>query len=277
MKIVSSWIVILLLFIIIPLNICAQEKLKGNRIVVTEGRNISDFNKIEISDNIDVIITHASDKSVSVETDENLQFAVFTEVKDEVLTIKLSKKIIKKKVLKIYISIDDFIDEINIYDRAEVRSDGTLNLDQIVINAEGDSKVVMDIKSAVFSLNNNESANVNLTVNADKAVINSNKNGKAKINIEAENIEILCQGNSTTELVGNSVDLMVNAENKSNLKASMLECDDVTVNASDTSDIHINAKNSIKISLINSAEVYIYNDPEITVKKFSDKAILRKK
>ena len=277
MKIVSSWIVILLLFIIIPLNICAQEKLKGNRIVVTEDRNISDFNKIEISDNIDVIITHASDKSVSVETDENLQFAVFTEVKGEVLTIKLSKKIIRKKVLKVYISIDDFIDEINIYDRAEVRSDGTLNLDQIVINAEGDSKVVMDIKSAGFSLNNNESANVNLTVNANKAVINSNKNGKAKINIEAENIEILCQGNSTTELVGNSVDLVVNAENKSNLKASMLECDDVTVNASDTSDIHINANNSIIISLTNSAEVYIYNDPEITVKKFSDKAILRKK
>jgi len=277
MKIATSRIAILLLFIIMPLNISAQEKLKGNKDVVTEDRNISDFNKIEINDNIDVIITHASDKSVSVETDENLQFAVFTEVKDEVLTIKLSKKIIKKKVLKIYISIDDFINEINIYDRAKVRSDGTLNLDQIVINAEGDSKVVMDIKSAGFYLNNNESANVNLTVNADKAVINSNKNGKAKINIEAENIEILCQGNSTTELVGNSVDLVVNAENKSNLKASMLECDDVTVNASDTSDIHINAKNSIIISLINSAEVYIYNDPEITIEKFLDKAILRKK
>ena len=270
-------IAILLLLIILPLNISAQEKLKGNKIVVTEDRNISDFNKIEINDNIDVIITQASDKSVSVETDENLQFAVFTEVKGEVLTIKLSKKIIKKKVLKVYISIDDFIDEISTYDRAKVRGDGTLNLDQIVINAEGDSRIIMDIKCARFSLKNNESANVNLTVKADKAIINSNKTGRAKINIEAENIEVSCQGNSTTELVGNSVDLVVNAENKSNLKASMLECDDVTINASDNSDIHINAKNSIIISLINNAEVYLYNDPEITIEKFADKAILRKK
>jgi hypothetical protein len=270
-------IAILLLFIILPLNISGQEKLKGNKIVVTEDRNISDFNKIEINDNIDVIITQRSDKSVSVETDENLQFAVLTEVKGEVLTIKLSKKIIKKKVLKVYISIDDFIDEINTYNRADVRSDGTLNLDQIVINAEDDSKVVMDIKCALFSLKNNESANVNLTVKADKAIINSNKTGRARINIDAENIEVLCQGNSTTELVGNSVDFMVNAENKSNLKASMLECNDVTVNASDNSDIHINAKNSVIISLINSAEVYLYNDPEITIEKFADKAILRKK
>ena len=277
MKMVSSRIAILLLFIIMPLNISAQDKLKGNKIVVTEDRNISDFNKIEINDNIDVIITQASDKSVSVETDENLQFAVFTEVKGEVLTIKLSKKIIRKKVLKVYISIDDFIDEINTYDRAEIRGDGTLNFDQIIINAEGDSRISMDIKCAGFSLKNNESANVNLTVNTDKATINSNKTGKAKINIEAENIEILCQGNSTTELIGNSVDLVVNAENKSNLKASMLECDDVTVNASDASDIHINANNSIILSLINSAEVYIYNDPEITIEKFVDKAILRKK
>ena len=199
-------IAILLLLIILPLNISAQEKLKGNKIVVTEDRDISDFNKIEINDNIDVIITQASNKSVSVETDENLQFAVFTEVKGEVLTIKLSKKIIKKKVLKVYISIDDFIDEINTYNRAEVRGDGTLNLDQIIINAEGDSRINLDIKCAGFSLKNNESANVNLTVKADKAIINSNKTGRAKINIEAENIEVLCQGNSTTELVGNSVD-----------------------------------------------------------------------
>ena len=277
MKIATPSIAILLLLIILPLNISAQEKLKGNKIVVTEDRNISDFNKIEINDNIDVIITQANDKSVSVETDENLQFAVFTEVKDEVLTIKLSKKIIKKKVLKVYISIDDFIDEINTYKRAEVRSEGTLNLDQIVINAEDDSKVVMDIQCARFSLKNNESANVNLTVKADKAIINSNKTGRAKINIEAENIEVLCRGNSTTELIGNSVGLVVNAENKSNLKASMLECEDVTVNASDNSDIHINAKNSTIISLINNAEVYLYNDPEITVEKFADKAILRKK
>ena len=277
MKMATPCIAILLLLIILPLNISAQEKLKGNKIVVTEDRNISDFNKIEINDNIDVIITQASDKSVSVETDENLQFAVFTEVKGEVLTIKLSKKIIKKKVLKVYISIDDFIDEISTYDRAKVRGDGTLNLDQIVINAEGDSRIIMDIKCARFSLKNNESANVNLTVKADKAIINSNKTGRAKINIEAENIEVSCQGNSTTELVGNSVDLVVNAENKSNLKASMLECDDVTINASDNSDIHINAKNSIIISLINNAEVYLYNDPEITIEKFADKAILRKK
>jgi len=277
MKIATSSIAILFLLIIMPINISAQDKLKGNKIVVTEDRNISDFNRIEINDNIDVIIKHSSDNSVSVETDENLQFAVFTEVKGEVLTIKLSKKIIKKKVLKVYISIDDFIDEINTYDRAEIRSDGTLKFDQIIINAEGDSRINMDINCARFSLKNNESANVNLTVNTDKATINSNKTGKAKINIEAENIDILCQGNSTTELVGNSVDLVVNAENKSNLKASMLECDDVTVNASDASDIHINANKSIILSLINSAEVYIYNDPEITIEKFTDKAILRKK
>jgi len=277
MKIATSSIAILFLLIIMPINISAQDKLKGNKIVVTEDRNISDFNRIEINDNIDVIIKHSSDNSVSVETDENLQFAVFTEVKGEVLTIKLSKKIIKKKVLKVYISIDDFIDEINTYDRAEIRSDGALKFDQIIINAEGDSRINMDINCARFSLKNNESANVNLTVNTDKATINSNKTGKAKINIEAENIDILCQGNSTTELVGNSVDLVVNAENKSNLKASMLECDDVTVNASDASDIHINANKSIILSLINSAEVYIYNDPEITIEKFTDKAILRKK
>ena len=277
MKIFSARIAILMLFISIPSHLSAQVKLKGNKIVITEDRNISDFNKIEIKDNIDVVITQGSDKSVSVESDENLLPAVFTEVRGEVLTIKLSKKIIKKKVLKVYITIDDFIDEINAYDRAEVNADGTLNLDHIIINAEGNSKIIMDIKCTLFSLNNNESANVNLTVNTEKALINSNKTGRMKLNISAGEMEVLCQGNSTTELVGNSESLLVNAENKSNLKAGTLECDEVTVNASDASDVHVNSKNSITISAINSAEVYIYNDPEITIERFADKAILRKK
>ena len=156
MRIVSTRITFLLLFVIIPLHLSGQEKLKGNKIVVTEDRNISDFNKIDIKDKIEVIINQGNNKSVLVETDENIQFAVLTEVKDNTLYIQLSKKIIKKKTLKVYVSVDDFINEISTNGYANVRSDGTLNLDQITINASGDSKISMDIKCSNFTLLNNK-------------------------------------------------------------------------------------------------------------------------
>ncbi len=258
-------------------TLVAQKKLKGNKVVITENRDISEFNKIELRDNIDVILTQGNDQSVVVETDENLQFAVITEVKDSTLVVYLFKKIIKKKALNIYINIDEFIDEITTKGKADVTGEGLFSFNSLTINAEGNSKIVMDIKSEQFMLKNNESANVNLTVNTENATINTNKTGKSKINLISNTTELFTLGNSTTELSGNCKDVFITAENKSNVKASKFECDDVIVNASDASDVRVNSKNSLTISAINSSEIYIYSDPTITLEKFTDKAIIRKK
>jgi hypothetical protein len=268
--------VIVLLFMM-PLYMASQEKLKGNKIVVTENREISPFEKIVIKDKIDVEIIQGNETFVKVETDENIQFAVLTEVKGNTLTISLSHKITRRKLLKVYISVNDLINEISTSDRADITSNGILNFDRLTINAAGDSEITMNVKCSQFTLNNLESANLNLSVNTDEGIITTNKTGRAKINLKSEKMEIFSKGNSTTELTGTTTELIVHAENKSNLKAEGLESDEITVTASDNSDIHVNAKNSIIISAINSAEIYIYNKPKISIDKFIDKAILRKK
>ncbi len=258
-------------------TLVAQKKLKGNKTVVTENRDISEFTKIEIRDNIDVILTQGNSQSVIVETDENLQVAVLTEVKDGTLFIHLFRKIIKKKALNIYITLDQYIDNITTKGKAKVTADGIFNFNNLTVNAEGDSKIIMDLKTDQFTLNNNESANVNFNVNTEHAAINTNKRGKAKINISSNTIELLAQGNSTTELLGDCEDIFITTEGKSNVRASKLECNDAIVNASDGSDVHVNSKTSISISATNLSEIYIYSNPTITMEKFTDKAIIRKK
>ena len=272
---IPTFFLLLLLTSINTLN--AQEKLKGNKVVVSEDRDISNFNAIEVKGKIDVILVQGNNQSVVVETDENLQFAIITEVINNNLIIKLSKKIIKKKALNVYITIDELINTITTKDNAKVTVDGNLNFNTLTINAEGNSKITMDLKSEQFILNNNESANVNFTVNTEHIAINTNKTAKTKINLSSNTTELLTLGNSTTELIGDSAELTITSENKSTIKASKLECNDIIVNASDTSDVYINSKDSITISAINSAEIYIYNNPKITIENFTDKAILRKK
>jgi len=268
---------VLVILFMIPLFMSAQDKLKGNKIVITENREISPFEKIVIKDKIEVEIIQGNETFVKVETDENIQFAVLTEVKGNTLTISLSNKIIKRKLLKVYIGINNRINEISTSDKVDITSNGILNLDHLILNAGGDSKITMNIKCSHFTLNNLESANLNLSVNTDEGIVNANKTGRAKINLKSEKMEIFSRGNSTTELTGTTSEMIVNAENKSSLKAEGLESDKITVTASDDSDIYVNAKESIIISAINSAEIYIYNEPKISIDKFTDKAILRKK
>ncbi|MCF6298009.1 MAG: DUF2807 domain-containing protein [Flavobacteriaceae bacterium] len=269
--------ILILSFLLLFLGLNAQEKIKGNRNVTTEDRGISNFSKIEIKGKVDVIITQENSQSISVETDENIHEAIKTNVINDVLIIKLTKKIIRKKTLKIYIAIDEYIDEITSKDKTDIKGNGTFNFTDITINAQGDSKIKMNIKTEQFTLNNNESANVNLDVSTNIALINANKTGKGKINLSSDTVEVITHGSSSIELLGDCKNLIINAENKSNLKASKLECNEATVNASDNSNVYVNANEYIIISAINSSTVNIYNNPEIIIETFIDKAILKRK
>ncbi|MCK0130145.1 DUF2807 domain-containing protein [Flavobacteriaceae bacterium F08102] len=269
--------IVFLLMTLIPLGISAQEKLKGNKIVVSETRDVDDFTKIDVNNKIDVVITQGTEQIVTVEGDENLLPAVLTEVRNGVLVISVTKKILRKKVLKVHITIDQFIEEITTNERAYVSSFGGLKFDKITINAEGDSKVTLDMNCSEFFLNNNASAVVNLTVHTTSSYINANKTGKAKINLTTNTAEILTQGNSTTEISGIANELLLNAENKSNFKGEHFEVNTLKVYGSDGADIHVNAASDITISAINTSEIYIYNNPTITIENFTDKAVLRKR
>jgi len=274
---IKSNVALLLILLLLSLNsVLGQEKLKGNKIVISDTRDISDFSSIEVNGKIDVILNRGNTQSVKVETDENLQFAIITEINDNNLSIYVLKRIIKKKVLKVYITIDESITEITTKGKANITADGLFNFNNLTINAEGDSKISMDVKTEQFILNN-ENANVSFSLNTDHATINANNSGKTKINLSSNTTEVLNKGNSTIELLGKCEDLFITTENKSDVKASKLECSNAIVIASDSSDIHVNSKETITISAINSAEVYIYNNPKITLEKFIDKAVLRKK
>ena len=272
-----SLVIVLITMVLFPLNMSAQDKLKGNKIVTTENRYIEGFSKIETHDKIEVIVTQGVEQSVTVEADENLHVTVYTEVRDSTLIIDLTKRITRKKELRVLVTIDQYIDEIITKDKSEITSSGTLKFDHLTINAEDDSKLTLDFQASKFVLNNNESANAKLTVNADDVFINADKSGKAKINLSCNLVEATIEGSSTTEISGGCSELYVNAQNRSNFKGQSLESNDVIVDATDNSDVQVNAKKELTVNAIDGAEIYIFNNPKITIEKFSDKAILRKK
>lgn len=271
-------ILIVLIVILSAAQIRAQEKLKGNKIVVTEDRAIYDFNKIAVNDNIDLILTQGRESSVSIETDENLQAAVITEIRDSTLIISLAQKISRKKALIAHVTVDGNFNELTSKDKADVEGSGSLNLNgSFILNAEGNSKVTLTFQSGAFYLNNNESANLNLNVKSGEAYLRSNKTGRAKINISANSIEIIGQGSSVMDVQGTSEECQFKAENRSTIRAEELESNEAVVSASDNSNINVNATKDLWITAIDNSEINIYNNPVITIDKFADKAVLRKK
>ena len=116
-------------------SIISQEKLKGNKVVISEDRNISDFTKIEVIDNINIFLVYNDNQSVIVEADSNLQPVILTQVKDGTLTIRTEQVIGRSKGLNVHIKVNKNITEINAYNNASIQSNNLLIIDDLTINA----------------------------------------------------------------------------------------------------------------------------------------------
>ena len=102
----------LLLFIAILVSTsCMMDgisRVTGNKNVTTENRKVNDhFTEIHASTGIDVFITQADEESIRVESDENLQEFIITEISDGVLKIYSKRNIWRAKSKKVYVNVTE--------------------------------------------------------------------------------------------------------------------------------------------------------------------------
>ena len=77
---------------------------RGNHNVVKQDRNVGSFSGVRVSTAIDVYLTQGDKTSVVVETDENIQEYLVTEVKNDVLNIYFDASVLSVEVKKVYVT-----------------------------------------------------------------------------------------------------------------------------------------------------------------------------
>lgn len=138
---------ILLLFITSISSGCMLiDGVEGNGRVVTEERNVSDFNGIDISNAFEVILKQGSSESLTIEADDNLLELIVTEVRGGVLKIYSEKNIRHPKSLKIFLTFKE-IDYIDISGAVELTSDGKLTFDKLEIDGSGASEIDLELSA----------------------------------------------------------------------------------------------------------------------------------
>ena len=139
----KSILIVLVLFIGSIGYSQSKDKIKGNREVVSESKDLDEkFNALEISDNITVIISHGNKNSYVLNTDSNLVEEIQFVVINDVLKIYTSKKISSFKELEVNLKVIG-IDRIILRDDAVVKTDKKLKLDKILIDGSNSSKFDM--------------------------------------------------------------------------------------------------------------------------------------
>ena len=268
---------ILISFLLIFSAINAQEKIIGNKDVTTEDRNLSEFTKIEVIDNVTVLLVYNDNQSVTVETDSNLQSSVSTEINNGSLVIKTSARIIRPKELTVHVNVNKNLNEIYAYNKANIKSNNLLKMDDLTLNAYDNSDFMLKLNLKTVHINTKKNSKISVEILSEDTFITSEETSNLKGIIDTKNMVIHTLDNATVNLSGTTTNLEVETLHNSAFKGTDFKAVNAVVNTSNNSLVYVNATETIEILLRNSGKIYLYSNPKITLSEFFDKATLYKK
>ncbi len=271
--------IILALFVsLFFLQYGTAQKLKGNKVVTLENRDVGAFHSILVKGKVAVFVTPNAEGIVSVETDENLHDAVKTEVVDGVLEVYVAQKITRKKLLEISIGITDSIQQIELRDRASVVGMAEIQANSLSLVVSDNAAVEMTLNTENLSVLGHDRAKLNLIVtNEAQLDIVLDGHSYTEMQISSEKTNARITEDASLRISGNCTDLIVTAKDNVDFKGQGLLVAYASVKATDKSNTTVNVSKELSISSENKAKIYVYDNPTFFLDKFIDKSTLYKK
>lgn len=219
---------IISLLVLCNFSLTAQsfKQVRGNGNVVTQERNLDgSFHAIHATSGIDVYITSGEEAQLKVETDENLQEVILTEVSNGTLKITTNKNIGKSTRKKVYVTY--------------------IHIDRL--RAESGAEI--------------ESRNI---LKAQELDVSSNSGGEIEVEVFSEFITATASSGGDIELKGKSIHLDASANSGGKVDAKHLEGIHANVKASSGGKVKVHAKETLKANADSGGSISYYGNPEET-------------
>lgn len=268
---------LIITFLLLITNLHSQEKLKGNKEITTENRNISNFRAIELIDNVNVNLVSSDSQSVYVETDSNLHQSIVINVINDALTITLKDKILRSKKMEVTVRVNRHFNKINVYNKAKIKSDNILLIDSLTIGAYDNSNIQLKLSSKTIQINGYKNSNLKLDILSNDVLVNAEASNKINAAVNAKSTLINTKDKADVTLKGITENLELYTYGTSNFNGKDFISYITYLNAQNSSDVYINATETIDLLIKNNSEVYLYGNPKISLTEFFDSATLYKK
>jgi len=253
-----------------------KAKIRGDKNVVTDDRSFGYFTKLEVNNKIKLTLKQSKSTKLVIEADENLHDVIDSDFENGALVLSLNKRISSSKRFKLTLFVDD-LDFIELNDDSELIGGEEFNFFdlEVVLNDKSDIKI--EFESQTFSLESNEKSRGEFTIKADSVSIITKESSRIKNTINAEKVNVNYTGNSAIEFIGKASSLDLKADDNATFRGVELIAFDVFVDAANSTNSFVNAKNNLKIEVKDKARIYIFNSPAIEIMAFEDAASIFKR
>ncbi|SHJ84640.1 Putative auto-transporter adhesin, head GIN domain [Arenibacter nanhaiticus] len=277
MKVIILFLMVLIGF---PNDILAQkrDKIKGDKEVISISEEIKDqFEKIEVADNITVILQHGSRNSYILTTDQNLVAEVDVRVEGDVLKIFTKSKIVNSKKLEIYLSVKN-LNFLIVKDNAFVKNSKKIALENLHISLRNSSKV--DLKLEVkhnTEINMSDNTGGKLSFSSHDVLINMKNRTDLKAKLNCKKLAVTLEKSAGLKLNGDADNATYTIEGSSNLDAKKMKTRYASLDSKNRTDIYINASKNIEITAAGKSTIFVYGNPNIKIVGFTDSSKIIKK
>lgn len=152
---------------------------EGNGKIITENRNVSNFNSIDASGAYNIVLNEGTENKIKIEADENLIKLIKTEVKNNILKIYNDKPITNPKKLNIIITYKNLI-AIESSGACKITGNSAIKTEHFSINLSGTTD--LNLKLAVVGLNTISSGAGSISISGSADTQNVELSGVSSYN-----------------------------------------------------------------------------------------------
>ena len=270
-------VLILLLFATALSLAQKKERIKGSKIVTIEQKEIGNFETIEISDNLEVYLDRGEKCELKIEADDNLQDIITIDLSAKTLRINTSKKAINYKKLIVRITYTNELNRVTSKDEAIINAIQEIQLNDIAIQSFDDSKLFLNVNTKNFALQSDHNSKVELNLKSEIASIELSKNTTLKALITATDLKCDMYQKAISNLEGDVTNANIRLDNNAKFLGNNLVIMNAQLVAESYSNCSVNVNTAIIVDAAENAEIELYGDQKIEMKRFADNAILSKK
>ncbi|MBU1012898.1 MAG: DUF2807 domain-containing protein [Bacteroidetes bacterium] len=154
--------------------------IEGEGPTVSETRNVSNFDAIELEASANVFITKSDNFEIKIKGQQNILDILRTRLRGRTLVIEYDEAcVMNSRSLEIFISMPE-ITEIQIDGSGEVESEDVFIMDDLYLGVSGSGSIELEIKSTRVEAEINGSGSVFLTGETDRFISSIRGSGDIK-------------------------------------------------------------------------------------------------
>ena len=272
-------ITILILLIFVSTCTFAQKKpkIKGNKIVKELTREILvAFNAIEIDDNLEVNLRQGVKNEYAIQADENLLDVIQFSVKDSILKVYTTNKIVSSKKLNINLTVKQ-IEHLILKNDAKVIGEGEFTSDKFYLSGYNSSRFELHIKADDVTVTLHRNAGGKLNITSENSTFIANDRVDLKANVVADKIRVTLTKSAQITLNGDTKYAAYNLKDSSKLSAQKMKATSADLYTSNSSDVYVYASRNLELYAQGKSNVYVYGNPKMEIKGLTDKSKIIKK